>query len=33
MNEQIKISPNINDVLDYNTCSDLLVPHYKVKKP
>lgn len=33
MNEQAKISSNINDVLDYNTSSDLLLPHYKVKKP
>lgn len=33
MNEQLKISPNINDVLDCNCSSELLLPHYKVKKP
>ena len=33
MNEGFKINPNINEVLDYNIASDLLLPHYKVKKP
>jgi protein TIF31 len=33
MNESLKVSSNINEVLDYNINSELLLPFYKVKKP
>jgi hypothetical protein len=33
MNKSLKINPNINEVLDYNTSTDLLQAHFKTKKP
>jgi hypothetical protein len=33
MNETIKISSNINEVLDFNCANELLLPFYKIKKP
>ena len=33
MNESYKIPPNVGEVLDFNVSSDLVLPHYKSKKP